>query len=118
MFVVNLAFCDFMMMLKTPIFLYNSFLRGYAAGHLGCQIFAFMGSLSGIGAGMTNACIAYDRYNTIAKPFDAKMTKTKAFVMILCIWCYTVPWAVLPLIEVWGRFVPGKELFFSSLFIQ
>ena len=35
--------------------------RGYALGHTYCQIFAFIGSLSGIGAGMTNACIAYDR---------------------------------------------------------
>lgn len=60
-FVVNLAFCDFMMMTKTPIFIYNSFNRGYALGRMGCQIFAIAGSLSGIGAAITNACIAYDR---------------------------------------------------------
>lgn len=60
-FVVNLAFCDFVMMTKTPIFIYNSFNHGYALGSTGCQIFALMGSLSGIGAAMTNACIAYDR---------------------------------------------------------
>ncbi|XP_068901576.1 opsin, ultraviolet-sensitive-like isoform X2 [Tenebrio molitor] len=106
MFVVNLAFCDFSMMIKTPIFIYNSFYRGYALGHLGCQIFAFIGSLSGIGAGMTNACIAYDRYTTITKPFDGKLTRTKALVMIIGIWIYTIPWAVLPLLEIWGRFVP------------
>jgi len=50
------------MMMKTPIFIYNSFNYGFATGYLGCQIFAFVGSLSGIGAGMTNAAIAYDRY--------------------------------------------------------
>lgn len=60
-FVVNLAFCDFMMMTKTPIFIYNSFNRGYELGYTGCQVFAFVGSLSGIGAAITNACIAYDR---------------------------------------------------------
>lgn len=60
-FVINLALCDFMMMTKTPIFIYNSFHRGYALGSAGCQIFAFVGALSGIGAAMTNACIAYDR---------------------------------------------------------
>lgn len=65
LFVVNLAFCDFFMMLKTPIFIYNSFNTGFATGHLGCQIFAFIGSLSGIGAGMTNAAIAYDRYRYV-----------------------------------------------------
>lgn len=62
LFVVNLAFCDFFMMIKTPLFIYNSFNTGFATGHLGCQIFAFIGSLSGIGASMTNAAIAYDRY--------------------------------------------------------
>lgn len=117
MFIVNLAFCDFMMMLKTPIFIYNSFYKGYASGHLGCQIFAFMGSLSGIGAGMTNACIAYDRYTTIANPLDGKLTRTKALVMILFIWTYTVPWAVLPLLEIWGRFVPGKFAINSRKFV-
>lgn len=49
------------MMTKAPIFIYNSFNRGYALGHAGCQIFALMGAFSGIGAGMTNAFIAYDR---------------------------------------------------------
>lgn len=56
---------------------------------------------------MTNAAIAYDRYNAITKPFDGKLTRTKAFVMILFIWFYTVPWTVMPILEVWGRFAPG-----------
>lgn len=60
-FVINLAFCDFMMMSKTPIFIYNSFNQGYALGSTGCQVFSLMGALSGIGAAITNACIAYDR---------------------------------------------------------
>lgn len=115
MFVVNLAFCDFIMMLKAPIFIYNTLYRGFATGHIGCQIFAFVGSLSGIGAGMTNAFIAYDRCNAITCPFERKLTKTKAFVMILFIWAYTIPWAVLPLLEIWSRFVPGIKHFFTNL---
>ncbi|KAJ8983472.1 hypothetical protein NQ317_014930 [Molorchus minor] len=110
MFVVNLAFCDFLMMLKAPIFIYNSFNFGFAAGIVGCRVFATMGALSGIGAGMTNACIAYDRYTTITKPFDGKLSKTKAMVMILFVWIYTIPWAVLPLLEVWGRYVPAEKI--------
>nr|ALH22350.1 UV-sensitive opsin [Photuris sp. 2 GJM-2015] len=106
MFVVNLAFCDIIMMLKMPIFVYNSFNRGYALGHIACQIFGFVGSLSGIGAGMTNAFIAYDRYTTISNPLEGKLTRTKALMMIFVIWCYTFPWAVLPMFEFWGRFVP------------
>ena len=71
------------MMAKAPVFIYNSFNRGFASGALGCQIFAFVGALSGIGAAMTNACIAYDRYNTIARPFDGKLTHTKALIMVI-----------------------------------
>nr|ALB48848.1 UV opsin [Photinus consimilis] len=106
MFVVNLAFCDIIMMMKMPIFVYNSFNRGFALGHVGCQIFGFVGSLSGIGAGMSNAFIAYDRYATISNPLEGKLTRTKALMMIFIIWCYTFPWAVLPMFEFWGRFVP------------
>ncbi|XP_034249735.1 opsin, ultraviolet-sensitive isoform X2 [Thrips palmi] len=85
-FVVNLALCDFVMMLKTPIFIYNSF--------------------SGIGAGATNAAIAYDRYMTIAKPFGSKMTRGKAIMIVVLIWMWVSPWALFPALEVWGRFVP------------
>nr|BAO03859.1 UVopsin1 [Sogatella furcifera] len=106
MFVVNLAICDLLMMVKIPIFIYNSFNLGFAAGHLGCQIFGTIGSFSGIGASATNAAIAYDRYNVIAKPFDGKMSRGKAFLIILLIWAYVTPWSIMPLFEVWSRFVP------------
>lgn len=109
-FVVNLAVCDFLMMVKTPIFIYNSFTKGFSTGFLGCQIFAFIGSLSGIGASATNACIAYDRYNTIARPFEGKLTHTKAIFITCMVWAYTFPWAILPLMEIWGRFVPEGYL--------
>ncbi|TGZ34749.1 Opsin, ultraviolet-sensitive [Temnothorax longispinosus] len=91
LFVVNLAFCDFFMMLKTPIFIYNSFNTGFATGHLGCQIFAFIGSLSGIGA---------------ARPLDGKLSRGQVLLFIVLIWTYTIPWALMPLMHVWGRFVP------------
>lgn len=110
MFVVNLAICDFVMMLKTPIFIYNSFNLGYALGHLGCQIFATMGSFSGIGASATNVAIAYDRYRTIAKPFEGKLSKGKAFMLIVLIWSYVTPWAIMPLLEIWNRYVPEGYL--------
>ena len=96
------------MMLKTPIFIYNSFNLGFAAGPLACKIFAFVGSLSGIGAAFTNACIAFDRYRVIARPFDGHLTIGKAVLLVLLCWAYTVPWAVMPFFEIWGRFVPGE----------
>nr|BAN42617.1 opsin-Ultra Violet [Svercacheta siamensis] len=109
-FVINLAICDFIMMLKTPIFIYNSFNLGFAMGQLGCQIFGFMGSISGIGAATTNACIAYDRYRVIARPFDSKMSIKGATMLVLLVWTYTLPWAIMPLLEVWGRFAPEGYL--------
>ncbi|XP_011306382.1 opsin, ultraviolet-sensitive [Fopius arisanus] len=106
MFVINLAFCDFMMMLKTPIFIYNSYHNGFALGNLGCQIFAVMGTLSGIGAAITNAAIAFDRYRTIARPLDGKLSQGHVLLFIVLIWVYVIPWALMPLMGVWGRFAP------------
>lgn len=52
------------MVLVLPILIYDSIDHKYP-GHLQCQIFALCGSISGIGAGATNAVIAYDRYRYI-----------------------------------------------------
>lgn len=69
-----------------------------------------MGTLSGVGAGMTNACIAYDRFSTITRPFDGKITRTKALIMTFFVWIYTIPWALLPLFEIWGKFAAGNYI--------
>ncbi|KAK7063127.1 Melanopsin [Halocaridina rubra] len=106
MFVINLAILDFIMMLKTPVFIVNSFNEGPIWGKTGCDTFALMGSYSGIAGAMTNAAIAYDRYKTIAKPFEAKMSRGTAFMMVLGIWAYASPWCLLPLFGIWGRYVP------------
>jgi len=50
------------MMLKTPVFILNSFNEGPIWGKLGCDIYGFMGAYSGIGAAITNAAISFDRY--------------------------------------------------------
>ena len=105
-FIVNLAICDFIMMLKTPVFIYNSFHRGFMMGHLGCQIYSIMGAYSGIGASCSNAFIAYDRYKTIANPLTGKFSHSKVLFMVYMIWMYATPWALLPAFQVFGRFVP------------
>ncbi|XP_064106307.1 opsin, ultraviolet-sensitive-like [Macrobrachium nipponense] len=106
MFVVNLAVLDFIMMLKTPVFIVNSFNEGPIWGKQGCDIFGVMGSYAGVGGAVTNAAIAFDRYKTIAKPFEPKISRGTAFLMVLGIWAYATPWTVLPLLNIWGRFVP------------
>nr|BCK34771.1 ultraviolet-sensitive opsin [Theretra japonica] len=108
--ILQLAILDFIMMAKAPIFIYNSAMRGFAVGAVGCQIFALMGSYSGIGAGMTNACIAYDRHSTITRPLDGRLSKGKVLVMIALVWIYATPWSLLPLFKIWGRFVPEGYL--------
>ncbi|XP_026730386.1 opsin-2 [Trichoplusia ni] len=108
--ILQLAVLDFIMMAKAPLFIYNSANRGFATGTLGCQIFALMGSYSGIGAGMTNACIAYDRHSTITRPLDGRLSRGKVLLMIACIWIYSTPWALLPLFKIWGRYVPEGYL--------
>ncbi|XP_037940466.1 opsin Rh3-like [Teleopsis dalmanni] len=108
--VINLALCDFFMMSKTPIFIYNSFHKGFALGNWGCQIFGIIGSYTGIGASATNAFIAYDRYNVITRPMEGKMTHGKAILMIIFIYMYATPFVVACATETWGRFVPEGYL--------
>lgn len=97
-------------MAKTPIFIYNSFQRTFALGVMGCKVFGVMGALSGIGASITNSCIAYDRYKTIAKPMGGRLSMKKAFVILIVIWGYVLPWSIVPYLELWSRFVPEGYL--------
>ncbi|XP_050524580.1 opsin, ultraviolet-sensitive [Daktulosphaira vitifoliae] len=108
-FVVNLAFCDFLSLTKAPTFIYDTLFVGYME-HTSCQFFAVLGAISGIGASTTNAIIAYDRYNTIARPFDGRMSYGKAIFLVFCTWCYMVPWIYFPLTGKWSRYVPEGYL--------
>ncbi|RXG55124.1 Opsin, ultraviolet-sensitive [Armadillidium vulgare] len=110
MLVINLAIFDFIMMLKTPVFISPVW------GKFGCDIFGLMGAYAGVGGAVTNAAIAYDRYRrviiinvskTIAKPFEGRLTRSETLLYIVGIWVYATPWAILPLLGIWGRFVPG-----------
>ncbi|XP_037075134.1 opsin, ultraviolet-sensitive-like [Pollicipes pollicipes] len=108
MFIVNLAFMDFFMMLKAPIMIYNSFQQGPALGWVGCAVFATVGSISGAGSSCANALIAFDRYKKISDPMGShfKMTAGKASLLILGMWIYITPWFLLPLLEMLGRYQP------------
>jgi r-opsin len=62
MFIINLAIFDLLMMLEMPMFIVNSFNQRLLGYEIGCDIYAVLGSLSGIGGAITNAVIAFDRY--------------------------------------------------------
>lgn len=59
---MNMAVFDLLIMLEMPMFLANSLAERLLGYKVGCDIYAALGSLSGIGAAMNNAAIAYDRY--------------------------------------------------------
>nr|CCO61975.1 rhodopsin 3 [Cupiennius salei] len=107
MFVVGLAMSDLLMMAKTPVFIYNSFQLGPVFGNLGCTLYGVVGAYSGLGSAFCNAIIAYDRFRVIVHPFSKSgMTMTKAIAMLVLIYLYITPFALLPAFHVWSRFVP------------
>lgn len=60
--IINLAVFDLTMATNMPHYLINASLGYFHGGDLACDIYAVFGSISGIGAAVTNAFIAYDRY--------------------------------------------------------
>ncbi|XP_039304627.1 opsin, ultraviolet-sensitive isoform X3 [Solenopsis invicta] len=43
---------------------------------------------------------------TIARPLEGKLSRGQVMLFIVLIWTYTIPWTLMPLMHVWGRFVP------------
>jgi len=108
--ILNLAICDFLMMIKNPVFIYNSFHLGPVFGLTGCKIFALIGSYTGPCSALSNAAIAYDRYRCITDPMGKRWSNTQASMVVLATWLYASPAALLPYFEVWGRYVPEGYL--------
>lgn len=73
----------------------------------GCDIYGIVGTYSGIGSAFCNAIIAYDRYRVIVHPFSKSgMSITKAICILAVIYLYITPFAILPALGIWSRFVP------------
>jgi len=62
MLVVNLALLDFMNMMTLVLNIVHSFNEGPIWGKFGCDVYTLISAYNGIGAAITNAAIAYDRY--------------------------------------------------------
>ncbi|CAG9798104.1 unnamed protein product [Chironomus riparius] len=106
LFIVNLAIFDLCMMLEMPMLLYNSYYQRIMGGDLACTIYAILGSFSGIGGSATNAAIAFDRYKTISSPIDGKLSRGQAIMLITFTWFWSLPFTILPTLQIWGRYVP------------
>ncbi|XP_075216486.1 uncharacterized protein LOC142321889 [Lycorma delicatula] len=97
--VMNLAVSDSVMLMKMPIFIFNSLYFGPVLGEPGCQVYGFLGGLTGTVSIMTLAAIALDRYYAIVHPLDPlrKTTRLRARISVLLVWCYGCIFAGLPL---------------------
>ncbi|XP_042222540.1 compound eye opsin BCRH2-like isoform X1 [Homarus americanus] len=108
MFVVNLAFSDFMMMVSQfPMYVMNCFGGGYwILGAFACQVHAFTGAIFGLTSLLTLAAIGYDRYCVIVKAFDGgHISSGKAFFIILLCWGYSIAIAIWPFFG-WNSYIP------------
>nr|BAQ54710.1 opsin, short-wavelength sensitive type [Sympetrum frequens] len=110
LFVANLAIFDTLMMSKLPFFVVNSVYEGQFFGKIGCDLYGLVGSYSGMGAAITNSAIAFDRYRTIAKPLDGRLSMKAAKGIVIGTWLWATPFSILPFFELWSRFAPEGYL--------
>ncbi|KAM8709065.1 hypothetical protein ACLKA7_015956 [Drosophila subpalustris] len=100
--VMNLAICDFLMLIKCPIAIYNNIKEGPALGDAACRIYGFVGGLSGTCAIGTLTAIALDRYNVVVHPLQPlrRYSRLRSYLIIFLIWCYSFLFAVMPALDV------------------
>ena len=53
------------MAFEIPMLIVNSFLERMIGWEMGCDIYAALGGVSGMGSAITNAAIAFDRYKFV-----------------------------------------------------
>lgn len=109
-FIINLAIFDLCMAENSLVFLGNSVGGRILGDDLACNIYAFLGGISGVGAAVSNAMIAFDRYKTISSPIDGRLNSFQVSVLIVVTWFWAIPFNLMPLLGVWGRFIPEGYL--------
>jgi len=89
MFVVNLAFSDFCMMVtQFPMFVHNSLNGGqWLFGPAACEAYGCLGSIFGCTSICTMAVIAYDRYNVIVKGMSGTRMTSSMLILVIFLTC-------------------------------
>lgn len=109
MLVINLALSDliFSAVNGFPLLTISAFNRKWMWGNSACVFYGFIGGLFGLMSINTLAAISIDRYYNIAEPLKAAqfMTRRKAFMMIVCVWIWSLIWSVPPIFG-WGGYIP------------
>ncbi|XP_075971746.1 opsin, ultraviolet-sensitive-like isoform X2 [Anticarsia gemmatalis] len=111
--VANLALSDFLMLGKTPIFIFNSFNLGPALGKTGCVIYGFVGGLTGTTSIATLSAIALDRYWAVVRPLEPlrALTAIRARLLAIGAWLYACIFAIIPALDIgYGQYVPEGYL--------
>lgn len=106
--VANLACLDLLMLLSQfPIFSYNCFSGGvWMFSPFLCEVYAFLGSVTGLGSLCSLVFITFDRYNVIVHGVSGKpLTFTKAMVMVIFVWAYSIGISIPPFFG-WGKYIP------------
>jgi len=78
---------------------------------VGCQVYGFVGGLTGTGSIMTLAMISFGRSSAILHPLNPawKTTRSRAVRMILFVWAYSGFFSGLPLVGL-NAYVPEGYL--------
>ncbi|XP_037958597.1 opsin Rh5 [Teleopsis dalmanni] len=102
--IFNLAIFDLVMCCNMPHYLINTIAGYFIGGELSCDVYAVLGGISGMGAAISNAFIAFDRYRTISNPIDGRLNFAQVGFLIAFCWVWTIPFSVLPFFKIWGRY--------------
>jgi len=105
--VVNLAFSDLIMLTtNVPFFTYNCFNGGvWMFSAFYCEVYGFLGALTGTASIWLLVMISFDRYNIICNGFNGpKLTNFKACFMAFIAWVASIFIAGTPLVG-WGKYI-------------
>lgn len=111
LFVINLAFSDFCMMLcMCPAMVISCYYETWVLGPFMCEMYAMTGSLFGCASIWTMTMISFDRYNVIVKGLAGKpLTISGAILRIIGLWIWGVVWTIFPMLG-WNRYIPEGNL--------
>jgi len=106
--ITNLAVLDCLMLgTNFPFFTFNSLNGGkWMFAPFYCQVYAFCGFVTGIGALWSLVFITLDRYNVIVHGVSGKpLTFGKAGLMVIFIWAVAISFSLAPFLG-WGNYIP------------
>nr|QQY02498.1 opsin 1 [Cryptocotyle lingua] len=107
--IINLAINDltFSIINGFPLKAISSFNQRWTYGKIACEIYAFVGAVTGFGSLTTNVMIALDRFFVISQPIQAfaRMSYVRAVVMLVICWIWALLWSVPPFFGL-GYYIP------------